>query len=274
MRVAICDDQSEWTCIIEGYLTKLKNVYSQLSWDVFYSGEELLDYYKREGNVYDIVIMDIELEDMSGIEAAQKIRNADSGVIIFFLTNYKEYVYDCFKPGPANFWLKPVPEDIFFKDMNEAISRNARDNRYLRIIEDRAKMRIRCHTIIYLENKDRKTFIYTLNRVYKTNKLLSDLSLDLDNNQFVRVYKSYIVNLDYVHIIKQNEILLYDCDAVIPIGRSYRKNLNEKYMKFKIRSVFLNGYIHISKLDDRILRILFFIYVIEYICRQKRRNIQ
>lgn len=74
--------------------------------------------------------------------------------------------------------------------------------------------------------------------IHKTNKLLSDLMKDLDNKIFVRVYKSFIINLRHVHIINEDYIKLYNSDEEIPISRTYKKELIDKYINLKERGSF------------------------------------
>ena len=106
MKIAICDDENYWINHIEDHLVKFRETNKDIEWDVYYSGTDLLDIYEKSKNPYDVVIMDIELNDISGIKAAKTIRKADHSVILFFLTNYKEYVFDCFESAPMNFYRK------------------------------------------------------------------------------------------------------------------------------------------------------------------------
>ena len=238
MNIAICDDDNTWITHIEEYVSRIKKVYKETEYDTFESGEALLKYYEMHGNVFDIVILDIEMANMSGIEAAQKIREKDTNVCIFFLTGHKEYVYDCFRPSPMNFWIKPLEYELFKEDIMRAYQRINDSNVYIKIIENRQKIRLKCDDIIYIENKDRKSWIHTVQGVYKTNKLLSELISELDDKFFVRVYKSFIINLKYIHVIAENTLELYDTDDLIPISRTYKRGLENKYISLKERENF------------------------------------
>lgn len=233
MRIAICDNENEWVNHIEGHIDHLKKHMADLEYDVFFSGEEILKYYNTHGNIFDIVILDIELTQMSGIELAQKLRDMDSDLIIFFLTSHREYVFDCFKSEPMNFWTKPVSYEDFKEDIKRANKKIYSANQILRITEKRGKVRIKYKDIIYIENKERKSWIYTLQGVHQTNKSLSDLMQELDNKYFVRVYTSYVVNLAYIHVMRNEELLLFNSDTVIPIGRTYKSELVERFIDFR-----------------------------------------
>ncbi len=238
MRIAICDDENEWVKNIEEYVSKIKEVYRDIEYDTFCSGEELLHYYNQFENVYDVLILDIEMKGISGIDVAQKIREKNSSIIIFFLTSHKKYVYDCFRPLPMNFWVKPVSYNQFKDDIKRAYNRIENSEQYIKVIENRNKIRIKCNDIIFIENKDRKSWINTICGIHKVNKLLSDFEKELDNKAFVRVYKSFIINLRYVHVVKDTELELYNSDTVIPISRTYKANLIDHYINFKEKEYF------------------------------------
>lgn len=233
MNIAICDDNCECIAYMEEYFSRIKEICKEIEYDTFTSGKDLFDHYESNGNLYDVVILDIEMKPLSGIEVAQKIRDIDTDVCIFFLTSHKEYVYDCFRSSPMNFWIKPVEYDLFKEDIKLAYKRTARSVSYLKIMENRSRIRLKCDDIIYIENKERKSFIYMVSGIHKINKPISELIKDLDNRKFVRVYKSFIINLKYIYEIEENEIILYESNERIPISRTYKKELNDKYITFK-----------------------------------------
>ncbi len=233
LRIAVCDDENYWINQIEEHLLKFKETHNDIEWDVFYSGTDLLNTYEKNKNPYDVVIMDIELKDISGIEAAKKIRKADYSVILFFLTSYKEYVFDCFEPAPMNFWVKPLSYNTFLYDFNRVYDSIESGTKFIRIIENRRKVRIKSSDIIFIENKERKTYIHTTHHVYKTNRALYSINDSLDTKSFVRVCKTHIVNLAYIHIIGDTWLKLYNTDEKIPLSRTYRNNLIESYMNYE-----------------------------------------
>lgn len=179
MKIAICDDENEWINHIEGHIDRLKKIYDDIECDVFYSGEDLLRCYKENGNIYDIAILDIELENITGIDLAKIMRAMDSELIIFFLTSHTEYVFESFKAEPLNFWVKPVSYETVKEDIQRAYTRIKKSEKYISIVEKRQRIRLKCKDIVFIENKDRKSWINTSSRVYKVNKLLSEFEREL-----------------------------------------------------------------------------------------------
>lgn len=238
MRIAVCDDELEWIKQLEEYINTIQRVYTGIDYDVFSCGEELLRHYDMHGDIYDVVIIDIEMQTLSGITVAQRIRDRDADVAIFFLTSHREYVYDCFKPMPMDFWIKPLTYDKFKEGIKRVCKRIESSMTCINIIEDRKRVRIKCKDIIYIENKERKSYIYTTHGTHRSNRLLSEFMTMLDARDFVRVYKSYIVNLAYVYKVSDHEIILYECSEHIPISRTYKSEFIGKFMNFKEKEDF------------------------------------
>ena len=111
LRIAVCDDENSWINEFEKYLFRYNENNHRIDWEIFYSGDELLKYYALHGNVFDVLITDIEMNGISGIETANRVRDLDKNVTIIFLTNYEKYMRDCFSCTPSGFLDKPVSFD-------------------------------------------------------------------------------------------------------------------------------------------------------------------
>lgn len=208
MRIAICDDENEWINQIEEHIEKFKENHKNIVCEVFYSGEELLEYYKLYGNVFDVLITDIEMGGINGVELAKKIRKMDSEVPIFFLTSHDEYIRECFAPRPMNFWDKPVPYDIFKKDIEKVINSERKNNRYFSLKEDGIYKRIPYNDIIYFSNKGRKIVAHTVNGDCEFYGSFKDYSEIWKENNFYIVSRFFCVNTNYIEALKNNTLYL------------------------------------------------------------------
>lgn len=235
MYVAICDDEVTHISQIENHLIQLKNTYSNLKWKIFNSAEKLLEFYQRNGNKFNILITDIEMGKMNGVELANIIRNKDQDIIIFFLTSHRDYAIQCFRAEPMNFWLKPLSFDVMNTDFQRAYKRINQSKKFITIIEKRQVYEVRYNNIVYLEKWERKTVIYTKSYEYRTNKSLADFQKELDSNIFVRVNQSYIVNMQYIKELSDTDLQLKGIIGSIKIGRNYLAALKKKFMQYKER---------------------------------------
>lgn len=233
MYVAICEDENEYIRILEDYLSRLKLIYAGLKWKTFGCAEDLWDFYRRNGNKFDILITDIEMGKMSGIDLANAIRGRDKNVIIFYLTSYTEYAVQCFRAEPLNFWVKPLSFEIIEDDFKRAYSRILQSQKYITIIENRESIDIKYDDILYLETWGKKTLVHTLICDHKTNKSLSEFQKELDSNCFVRVSQTYIVNLAYIKSFSYDSIKLENTAGRMSIGRTYLNDFKKRLIRYK-----------------------------------------
>lgn len=230
MRIAICDDNMNYINIIEDYIDKFKK--TAVECDAYISGEELVYAYRENEERYDVIFLDMEMEQLNGIETANHIREFDEHVIIVFVTSHTEYMRDSFKCAPFRFLVKPVDDEEFetvFYDINKKLSKQ---RKVFAFTENKAKVRLYCDDIIFCESQDHWIWIHTKEKTYKICKSLTELHSQLDKEMFCRVHKSFIINLLYVKTIKDNDAELYHCDKPIPISRSYKKEVLAEYTNF------------------------------------------
>ncbi|MDO5397954.1 MAG: LytTR family DNA-binding domain-containing protein [bacterium] len=244
-KIAICDDEDECVVHIERYLEKFicSNKTQEIKWESFYSAEELLDNYEQNGKEFEVLITDIEMKQLNGVDLANRIRSIDKNIVIFFLTSHTEYAIQCFRPEPMNFWVKPVSYDIFAEDLCRAVQRINKAVRYISIVEERHTIRLNIENIVYIEKEERKTLIHMINGVHKTNKLLSQFEDELPTEMFVRIYQSYIVNIAFVKLIKEKYVILKDTEQSLDVGRTYVENLKHRFIEYKERKAFGNEYL-------------------------------
>ena len=237
MRIAICDDDERCVETASQYLDKIGK--ADFEYDTFPSGEDLLKVYRKSGCVFDVIFLDMEMEQLNGIETANHIRELDEHVIIVFVTSHTEYMRESFKCSPFRFLVKPVDEEEFetvFYDINKKLSKQ---RKVFAFTENKARIRLYCDDIIYCESQDHWIWIHTKEQTYKICKTLTDLHESLDKEIMYRVHKSFIINFQYIKSIKENDIQLYHCDKLIPISRLYKKDVLREYTNFIERDFYI-----------------------------------
>ena len=139
MKIAVCEDDITTQSILESYLEEYP---ADLEWEIFSSGEELLEYIEKGKDYFSLYFMDISLPGIDGIQTCARIRKRDQKALIVFVTDYKEYVYEVFQVLPFRFLIKPVKKKAFFKVLGEAMEfLRLHDKRPLPSISGRPSMR-------------------------------------------------------------------------------------------------------------------------------------
>ncbi|MDQ0494583.1 LytR/AlgR family response regulator transcription factor [Paenibacillus brasilensis] len=242
LKVAICDDEVEQQHRVKNlFLHMAMNLEQEFKISCFSSGEELLEYYqKSERDPYHILILDIELRGINGIEVAKMIRNIpDYDVQIIFLTNYPEYVMDSFDVQAFQYLLKSVSYDVFEQKiikLSQYIF--SLKKRFLVIKVDLEEIVLKYGDIISLEVYDgfksrRKLEITTVYDHYLTNGILSNYVVKLGDYRFLQIHRSIVVNMEHINKFTCHSVLMSN-GAEFPIGRSKLKAVKATYTKYMI----------------------------------------
>lgn len=203
MLIGICDDEE----IIRNELIKLCRNFSALNvckFDIvsFSSGEELLDY----SEIIDILFLDIQMKGMNGLRTAERIREKDEGMIIIFLTGFKGFMQAGYRVRAFRYLLKPVKEQEFLNSLTEAIKDITKNCKAVVGLDGEISF-VKLKDIIYIEYVNRYTVVRTLRGIYESVTSLNEWETILDNGDFFRVHKAFIVNMEYISEIGKNILL-------------------------------------------------------------------
>lgn len=227
MKIAICDDNMEYINTIENYFNEIKM--PKIEYDVFMNGEELLSKYEENHAYYDAVFLDMEMDGINGIEAGMFLREIDEYVIIIFVTNHSKYMMDSFKCEPFRFIIKPIKFVDIENVCNEILKKISKRRKKFLLLETKSKIKIYYEDIIFFESQNHHVLVYTKEEVYKTRKSMNDIYKDIPPLMFIRTHNSFIVNFNYIKMIRNNEVILHNHNRVIPISRKYKKTMNEEW---------------------------------------------
>ncbi|QHI72639.1 LytR/AlgR family response regulator transcription factor [Aminipila terrae] len=228
IKIAVCDDEeimrSQLNNKIVAYMENT-NCSSQVF--LFSNAEELVE----SSTDYDIIFLDIQMEGMSGMEAARKIREAGGESYIVFITVLKEYVYDAFDVEATDYLLKPVEDERFMRAMDR-ILHYIEDKRTasLTVQKSTGYKIIRLTDIFYCEVINRKIYIYTKQGVIDYYNKIDELEKQL-KSYFVRCHRSYLVNLQYV-CGYENGIAQLENGNKIPISRSRQQDFIKAVLNY------------------------------------------
>lgn len=107
MYIAICDDDSKITSRLEsGIRAIFKNLKDGVDVSVFLNGADLIDTIKKEKIHYDILLLDVDMPNISGLEVAKILRETNEDIIIIFISSYEKYVFDSFEYNPFRYIRK------------------------------------------------------------------------------------------------------------------------------------------------------------------------
>lgn len=240
MKIAVCDDEKAQLDYLTELIKKLANKH-HLDADVetFVSAEQLLFEYPRE-NPFHLLILDIMMEKMNGMELAKQIRQQDRRAKILFLSGTKELVFEGYEVGAVRYLLKPLQEHLFealLVEIFEEFEREKRENPYLIFQYQGETRKIHYDDIWYLEAKGHYLLLATEKENLEWKETFSKMTALLSHKGFYQTHRSYLVNLCFVEKINKTECILTN-GMSIPVSRNQYQPFNEAFIDFyKGRSI-------------------------------------
>ena len=191
------------------------------------SGEEFL--FKEGDKTTDILLLDIEMNQINGVELAAKVRKANRQMQIVFVTGYMEYIQEGYEVEALHYLLKPVSEEKLFPVLDRAVERLKTAGAALMFSFKGELIRIPFYEIRYLEVQKNYVTVHG-KEAYEVKIPLSELEKELDEG-FFRTGRSYIVNLRFIRRITKSEVILED-DSHIPLSRGMYDKINQAMIHY------------------------------------------
>lgn len=196
LNIAICEDnQDELNRLLK--IINLSNLPTKCT--TFKSGEELLKDYNIE--TYDLIIMDILMKGMTGIETIKSIRQNDENVLVAFTTSSLDYALDSYRLNAIKYIEKPISNKQIF-ELLEITQIKCNNKPSFAIKKNGENYSIPYNRIVYIEQQGRNLLIHTYgNNIIEINEKIDKIESQFINQSFIRCHKSYLVNLQYVKSI-------------------------------------------------------------------------
>lgn len=230
MRFAICDDNFVHAHLLESCLIELLD--DNIECDIYQSGEALLDKIFNTDNRYDMLFLDIEMEGNNGIDTANAIREKDEKLLIVFVTSHSEYMKECFQCMPFRFMIKPVQQGELEEILKAARKKLARSQTTVGFKVNKTMVRLYTDDIIFCESTSHYITIHTKTEAYRVRMTMEQLDEMLPYPAFCRVHRSFMVHFKYVKSIREQALLLYEGNQLIPIGRNYKNNVMVSFTNY------------------------------------------
>ncbi len=229
LTIAICDDNA-------AQIKELRRLLDEWSGDKpfavaideYISAESFLFSYPD--NPCDLLLLDIEMKRINGMELAKKLRIKGDMLPIVFITGYSEYMNEGYEVEALHYLLKPVDKQKLFAVLDRYVKRRTPENEIMLKCED-SSIHISPDSIVYCEAVGKKTKVFTCDG----QTLLCDTGIsglkNLLSGNFIHCHRSYLVNLRFVQSIGKAEIRL-DNGTAVPLSRRLYKEVNENFIEF------------------------------------------
>lgn len=222
IRIALVEDDAASRTELQQYLARYaQDAGVKFSITVFTDGEAIVNGYTAN---YDVILMDIVMPGLNGMEAAERIRQADSEVVIIFITSTPHYAMKGYLVDALDYVLKPISYYAFSQRIDRAIARMHKRRKTFISVQVRGGVKkIDLSDITYIEVQDHDLMFHLTGETFAAKGTLSEVERTLPPERFFRCNKCYLVNLEYVQEVQASDILVGE--DLIQVSRARKKPL-------------------------------------------------
>ncbi len=219
-KIGICDDSQVDTDYVASLVTDwAEQSGAEVELKAYPSAESFLFQYEEESD-YDILLLDIEMGQVNGMELARKIRQENQAVQIVFITGYPDYMSEGYDVTALHYLMKPVSAGKLSEVLDRAVRMLARQPRSLVFDLGKESLRVFAEDIVYGESQGHYILLHTKEQEYKFRMTFSELERQLGEG-FYKCGRSYIVGLKYVRRITKTAVALaWKRDVAVENGKS------------------------------------------------------
>ncbi len=229
LKISLCDDEphqiSQMKTLLHEWSTN-NNI--EIETNEYSSAEQFLFDY--ETNACDLLLLDIEMTGLNGMELAKSLRAKGDLLPIVFITGFSEYMSDGYDVEALHYLLKPVKKDKLFTVLDRYIAKCQTSSQLLLPCED-GTVRVAENSILYCEAMGKKTHLHlsdgrTLICTTGISKLTKELSSD-----FIPCHRSYLIHLRYIRSIGKTAVIM-DNGQELPLSRRLYEGVNRAFIDY------------------------------------------
>ena len=232
IRILMCDDDPDF---VEALRREVERVLAKLGMRPAIASfgepgeipEELL-------SACDMAFLDVDFDrvDSNGIDIARRLRQVNKNGLIFFVTNYIDYAPAGYEVQAFRYILKRDRDEVLERYLLQATETMAEGQVVLRLYEQESFLELPLEKIRWLEVLDHYVSIHSPEGDYTVGATLSAFEKELEAHGFLRIHKSYLVNMQYIHKFRSRECRLTDGTELAVSEKNYSRQ-KQKYLLWK-----------------------------------------
>lgn len=233
MKIAICDDDWHMQQTLRLLIDEIYQDLDMLA-DGFTSGEALLAAVQKQSQPYQLILLDIEMRGIDGLETARRVRALLPDCYIIFITSHDEFALTGYEVQAFRYLVKPVqPEKL--TEAISAVRAELADQLTLHVEDGPVEALVRARDIFYVEAQDKRVRLVTARETFSDRRGIDEVAALLAQEDFYRVHRSYLINLRYVAFMDGTTVQLVNGDQV-PISRLRKKAFKNAFQAYVSRT--------------------------------------
>ena len=233
-RIAICEDEK----VVLDFESSLVKEWGEASickgafeLDTYVSSEQFI-FESEDKAPYDVLIFDIQMKNMNGMELAKKLRARGCDAVIIFVTGVPDYAIEGYEVGAVRYILKPVKPEVLKQLLDAAYAERQKKTEDYFVLGQGADLeRISFEKIVYIEARGHYVFLKGIDFEREWKAGFAETAAAFEGRGFFCLRRGLMVNLAHVARITRTDCILDDGEA-LPVARGVYKELNEAFIAF------------------------------------------
>lgn len=208
VKIAICDDAEDQARTLYQSVSEYMKNHAELSEIILYEKSQLLQYDVQEGRFFDMILTDIEMPDLNGMELVNITRNYLPEAVIIFVTSHLKYAVDAFEYSVFRYIPKNILQDKLPQALEDALKmmRTQAGEYYMISLPNRME-KLALHKILYIMREGKNSVFYLTDGTdTRERKSLMNVHQELKSGDFVFADRGCIVNLAHIQSIRDTKI--------------------------------------------------------------------
>lgn len=220
VKIVIVEDDENYASKMKDYLRQyFSDRKREYSVEYYSNGMDFLEEYKGDA---DVVLMDIKMPGMNGMETARSLRETDQYVCIIFVTNMAQYALKGYEVGARYYILKPLEYGNFTIKLDNVLSNlPKRKSSYIYIKGENGIVKVDISDIRYVASEGHTIYFYTNGGEYTKRSSMKEVREAIGDKRFASCGNSYLVNMDYITTIEKDDVVVGN--DRLPISRLKKK---------------------------------------------------
>ena len=229
MRIAVIDDQPADRDYIAALVSHWAKDRDETAVSVPFPSAEAFLFAYSEDKDFDILLLDIEMGAINGVELAKTVRMENDAVQMIFVTGFPDFIAEGYEVSAVHYLMKPVDRDKLFSALDRAAANLGKSERRLRVTFERRTDYVPLPKILYIEAQKQYVRIVTEGDEYRMKASLVETAAQLDEF-FFPCQRSFIVNLRHVARILPDRVVLKN-GAEVPISRGMAEKIGREIIR-------------------------------------------
>ena len=230
--IGICDDDKVFCAVLEEMIySAAKELNQKIETEVWYSGESIMRDLEKM-SCPDILFLDIELYEKSGIDVGKYIRGGDDYMThIVYVSSRQEYAMQLFRLQPLDFLIKPVSKEQVKEVLERSLKQRGQSKALFEYQKGSVFYQIPCRDILYFMSNDKKINMITKEGTDEFYGKLKNVAEKLPAG-FIMIHQSYIINSDYVAEYTYESVKMQG-GMLLNISKPYRKAVRGRIIELE-----------------------------------------